>query len=479
MSLVKSSVESPLFIVVDDLIAPNKTLQKKFIEQFGIPFQNALFAEDYQTATHLIQTNSNIAMCFVDCIIPQSPETRHLLKPLAPNQKRKPIESFSDLAQWGLKIVEEHTGINMVIFSAHLTQRQLNQLKRNHQNVIEVAEKPFRGKSLKTVVDNFIVPYFPSPKKKEAIYTSTRRKKSSSFNYEALDPQLAQFLREETYQINLRATRVARDIYNIGKSLKAVKERLAHGEFRAWVTSEFPWSKSQAARLMRVAEVFDISTLEEVNILPSALFELSSKSVPDAARNEVLELAQQGQVINMKIVSQVKEKHLELIPEEEIKTLPLETGNSEGKLQILEIIPGLKENSYWELGSHRLFCGEPNDEIFLKQVPEDIKICFDFSPPEKSLASLPAVSPESGVVYFPDYQNMDLKELESKVKNLILGQTSGGDSILFSYLYHPRLFSLSVQEECICYIAEPNLVKCQSILDLWQNVGERRRIKLK
>ena len=477
MSLVKSSVGSPLYLVVDDLIAPNKTLQKKFIEQFGIPLKNALFAEDYQTATNLIDSNSNIAVCFVDCIIPESQAKRDLLKPVAPNQKPKPMESFDDLAQWGRKIVAEHKTIKMFVFSAHLTQRQLIQLKQTHDNVVEVAEKPLQKKKIDSVAKKFIIPYFPPQEADKVVSSLVTARNSNPFDYESLEPELAAFVRAKTNLINLKATRIACDIHDIGKTLLAVKDKLAFGKFRAWIKAEFPWSKSQASRFMRVAEVFEPSNLEEVNIFPSSLFELSATTVPASAREEVLALAQQGQVINTKIVHEVKERHLEPVIKE-IENIPLEATQKKGNLQILNVIPGLKENSYWELGNNRLFCGNPSDKKFLKQVPKDIKICFDFSPPENPLSSLPPVSSESGITYFPNYENMDLRELERKVENLILGQTEGGDIILFSYLYHPRLFALSVQQECICYIAEPNLSKCQSILDLWRKVGEISRIKL-
>lgn len=477
-SLVKSSVRSPLYLVVDDLIAPSKTLQKQFIEQFGIPLKNALFAEDYQTATNLIDSNSNIAVCFVDCIIPQSQEKRDLIKPLSPNQKPKPMESFEDLAQWGRKIVAEHKSIKMFVFSGHLTQRQLIQLKQTHDNVIEVAEKPLQKKKIDSVVKQFIIPYFPPQEtEKEVSQVVTATRNSNTFNYEALEPELAAFLRAKTNLINLKATRIACDIHEIGKALLSVKAKLGHGNFRAWIKAEFPWSKSQASRFMRVAEVFEVSNLEEVNIFPSALFELSSATVPESAREEVLELAQKGQVINTKFVQQVRERHLEPTTKE-IETPPSETTQNNGSLQIINVFPGLKENSYWELGDNRLFCGKPNDERFLKQVPSDIKICFDFSPPENPLSSLPSVSSESGIVHFPNYEKTDLKELERKIENVILGQTEGGEIIFFSYLYHLRLFSLSVKQECICYIAEPDLAKCQSILDLWQNVGNVKRVKL-
>jgi hypothetical protein len=56
--------------------------------------------------------------------------------------------------------------------------------------------------------------------------------------------------------ISRRDRRTAEDIIEIGRDLIALKAKLPHGSFGAWLEKEFEFSEMHAQRFMRVAEKF-------------------------------------------------------------------------------------------------------------------------------------------------------------------------------------------------------------------------------
>lgn len=95
-------------------------------------------------------------------------------------------------------------------------------------------------------------------------------------------------------EIKAHADRAKESMIKIGQKLGAVKALLPHGQFGDWCKTEFEMTDRTARNMMAAAEVFGSKT-ETVSILSdSAMYLLSGPSVPEAARDEVIAIAQQA-----------------------------------------------------------------------------------------------------------------------------------------------------------------------------------------
>lgn len=108
---------------------------------------------------------------------------------------------------------------------------------------------------------------------------------TTEFNYNQLDSEDAEFVREQTTDIRNHHQLVCRNIIAIGCALAEVKRRLEHGQFSQWIKAEFQWSQRQARRFMAVSEHYatkaDIVSVFDI----TALYELSADSTPDDVRD--------------------------------------------------------------------------------------------------------------------------------------------------------------------------------------------------
>lgn len=86
--------------------------------------------------------------------------------------------------------------------------------------------------------------------------------------------------------------RTAEEVIAIGQDLLAVKERLAHGQFMAWVDTEFGMNHQAAMRFMQVARRFGGHNQQFVDFPVSVLYELAAPSTPD----DVIEQVTSGQL---------------------------------------------------------------------------------------------------------------------------------------------------------------------------------------
>lgn len=86
--------------------------------------------------------------------------------------------------------------------------------------------------------------------------------------------------------------RAQEDLLKIGQLLIDVKDRLEHGQFQEWCSTEFDMSQRTAQRMMQVASVFGGKS-DTVSLLSdSAMYLLAAPSTPEEARVEVIEQAQ-------------------------------------------------------------------------------------------------------------------------------------------------------------------------------------------
>lgn len=115
------------------------------------------------------------------------------------------------------------------------------------------------------------------------------------FSYGELAEQDKTFIKQKTEQIKTLMTRSVNDIIEIGQSLIEVKGRLEHGQFGAWLETEFEMTSRTARNFMNVATQFKSETVSDLRIATSALYLLASPNTPDEARDAAIEAAQAGE----------------------------------------------------------------------------------------------------------------------------------------------------------------------------------------
>ncbi len=145
----------------------------------------------------------------------------------------------------------------------------------------------------------------------------------SEYNYTMLEPEIKIVVQQRTSEIKSLIHRSAQDIFDIGQKLIEVKEKLGHGRFLIWLNTEFNWSKSAAQRFMQVARQFKRGNFTDLNIASSALYLLASSNTSVAARQEALERATQGEIINYSAAKSIIGKHS--LPRQITVDVPAET----------------------------------------------------------------------------------------------------------------------------------------------------------
>ena len=165
-------------------------------------------------------------------------------------------------------------------------------------------------------------PYYPASRLSVA--------ESLSFSYDELDNETRFLVGQRTSEIKNLIHRSAQDVFDIGQKLIEVKEKLDHGRFLIWLNTEFNWSKSAARQFMQVARQFKRGNFTDLNIAASALYLLASNTTSVAARQEALERAAQGEIINRSEAKSIIAHHKEigkrsLLPKQITVDVPAET----------------------------------------------------------------------------------------------------------------------------------------------------------
>ncbi len=115
---------------------------------------------------------------------------------------------------------------------------------------------------------------------------------ASPFDYQALESETRGFVLQKTDETHGLLKRTTEHILHIGQNLKAVKEKLPHGQFLHWLATEFGLSRWSAQRFMQVADRLE-STWETVQHLPiSVLYEVAAPSTSQ----EIVAQVEQGQI---------------------------------------------------------------------------------------------------------------------------------------------------------------------------------------
>jgi hypothetical protein len=90
-------------------------------------------------------------------------------------------------------------------------------------------------------------------------------------------------------------------IIEIGRELIAAKAQVAHGEWLPWIKEEFGWTVRTADKYMQVAGSFKLepgSNFTGLTIDATALYALSAPDVPQEARDEAVERAEDGEHVS-------------------------------------------------------------------------------------------------------------------------------------------------------------------------------------
>ena len=131
----------------------------------------------------------------------------------------------------------------------------------------------------------------------------------NDFNYNILQSDQREIVRQRTEEIKERLKRSAQDIWEIGQKLFEVRSQLAYGNFDNWLKAEFGWSRRTAYNFIKVYEAFpECATVAQVSIAASALYQLSSPSTPQKVRNELIQRAKDGEKITRQDIRFALEK---------------------------------------------------------------------------------------------------------------------------------------------------------------------------
>lgn len=128
------------------------------------------------------------------------------------------------------------------------------------------------------------------------------------FSYKGLDAETRIVVQQKTSEIKELVQKSQQSIIDIGNRLIEVKEKLAHGSFGAWLATEFEWDRFFAERCMNIARRFGQNE-QIAHFQKSALYLLSSPSVPEEAVKEAVARAEQGEEITHKTAKAIAEKH--------------------------------------------------------------------------------------------------------------------------------------------------------------------------
>ena len=129
------------------------------------------------------------------------------------------------------------------------------------------------------------------------------------FDYSALDEETCAVIQACTREIQSRLLTTAEQMIEIGLQLQIVKEKLKHGQFQAWLLTEFNMNPRQARRIMLVAKQFKTDKYAVLRFASSALYLLAERQTPDTAKKEALHRAEKGEHISWSTAKEIVARH--------------------------------------------------------------------------------------------------------------------------------------------------------------------------
>ncbi len=464
-------------LVIDDEIAATKRSQDDFIQDMALALDNSsiLFAGNCEEALSILDSESNLGLCLLDCKIPLS-----RLK--APNYDPSIDKNYGISLLPKINVI---SNLDTCVYSAYVeTFDRLSEQISSYPNVIGCIKKNespklFR-KALKQLLAKSNSPLVNLFDKK------TKSTTSKTFNYEDLDPKVELLVRENTGKIKFLLKRSAEDIFNIGKYLTEVKLSLSHGEFYNWLECEIPGSSRSTARFMQVYRRLKSDTLSDLNIVPSALYKITKKSSPDEALNKALELARQGNIITVDLAESLiqeydQEKKTDVtkdslknksntLNDDAISIDSAFSATSPKKETDLnqKIVKVISRQKEWKIGVHTLTCYEPNSPSFIALLPESVSLVLAF--PSHKNWNFEFQQYNSIIIFQTNYDDLDYAGLFNSVKNIVEITTEYGDIVVLAFIPEPRILMLLNELGCKVFIAEPDYNKCLSLVEASQDI---------
>ena len=461
-------------LVIDDEITINTIRRKNFCLQLKLPQEYVIFASNHEDALKIIQTELDIATFFLDLRIPKNSYDSY---------------DYSELPDWGINLIPAINQFSkyssIYVYSAYVTKSYLKEKAELYNNIVG-----YLGK-------------LDDEENKRQLYElgNQRWLASKNFSYiELANLETLVFLSEETAKLHKLLKRTAQDLVNIGTSLNKVKDRLEYGKFTKWLEAEFTMSERTAQRLMKVANTFTPDTVAGLDILPSALYELSKTATPEVVVEEAIAKAKQGETISRPLIKTIKDNYnlkdkeqqssskpdtrtrektppkQNLSPNEsDLSSLtvqpqtPSNNQKLEQKQKIVRVIP--RQNT-WQLGKHLLFCGEPNSTQFIKLLPTKIALNLAFSSDRSWLFSQ-SDRIDSSISFSTKYQSeLEPVLLGETIERVIKLTTDLDDAISICFLPDPIVLQVAHKLGCVCFIAEPERFKCEATAKFWHNLDK-------
>lgn len=159
------------------------------------------------------------------------------------------------------------------------------------------------------------------------------------FDYETLEIETREFVKAKELSIKARTSQT---IWENGRDLLEVKERLEHGQFQKWVEGNFPWSLPTAERMIQVAERFENRQIDDFS--KSVLYLLAAPSTPESARQEAIEKAEAGESITHKQAKELVDAH-KAIEEKQARIGTLESRIKTLQVKSKGVVPGKTFNN--------------------------------------------------------------------------------------------------------------------------------------
>jgi hypothetical protein len=259
-----------------------------------------------------------------------------------------------------------------------------------------------------------------------------------------------------------------------------------------WVENEIKCHYSTALHFMRVWETFgeQKEQISDIGINVSVLYLLSAPSTPKELRTEIVEMAKAGNSVSFAEAKRLKKEYTErktdvsyTKKQEAITTINVSAESSPAQLetaqlkstekqQIVGVIPKAKpETKFWNLGKHLLYCGSAQDPEFRERLPATVALNVGFPNSQSwSKEALFPISAKSTLIFHTVFQDLDLVTLRNIVQRSIELCTESGEEIVFSFSPYPEMLILADNLNCRCFIAEPDLTRCQDIVYIWESV---------
>ena len=319
--------------------------------------------------------------------------------------------------------------------------------------------------------------------------------KTQKFEYNELDLEKQQFVRDRTEKIKNLAKRSSQDIIDIGKYLIEVKQSLGWGHFYSWLKSEFDWSESAATKFMQVAREFNSVNVTELDVTSTALYALAQPSLSPEVRAEALRLGKAKERITKETVNRIKaELQPEILSKSEAKedssqkirdeeqtqwenetVLVATTQPTKEKLSLLEAKPQIvtvrPPQNWHRLGKHSLYNGLLTSEEFKQRLPKKINLLIDFSFRAAYSQEIEAISYLS---ISTSLTRVDWDDDYEIVREALELYTETDDFVVFALLPSPDYLLHAHRLDCQCYIAEPNWERCEKTIKIWEEMEKNR-----